>query len=228
MGRLTFLLNDKELLLTNLSSKVRKNVRPKKRFQIVTHPHLVRLTKNVLEVFHVDIANLARYRMWFFSIWDPKIDWFLVGPFWLTFVKNNWWACNRLAKWWIIAVDRFEAQKQFSQIWFLYRKKKMCVKKVTNIQIVTHSYLFQLSKNMLEVFHHDIANLAWYRKCFFFFSILDPKIDWFLVGPFGLTFVKNNWLGVWPSCQMMKKCCWPIWAPKSGKKFRNKKQFSQI
>ena len=26
---------------------------------------------------------------------------------------------------------------------------------------------------------------------------------------------------------MMKKCCWPIWAPKSGKKCTPKKQFSQ-
>ena len=40
------------------------------------------------------------------------------------------------------------------------------------------------------------------------------------MGPIGLTFVKNYWWGVWPSCQMMKKCYWPIWAPKSGKHFR--------
>ena len=37
-------------------------------------------------------------------------------------------------------------------------------KKVTNIQIVTHPYLGGLSKNVLEVFHDDIANLARYRK----------------------------------------------------------------
>jgi len=38
------------------------------------------------------------------------------------------------------------------------------VKQVTNIQIVTHPYLDRLSKNVLEVFHDDIANLARYRK----------------------------------------------------------------
>ena len=30
------------------------------------------------------------------------------------------------------------------------------------------------------------------------------------------------------SCQMMKICCWPIWAQRSGKNFRPKKRFSQI
>ena len=73
-----------------------------------------------------------------------------------------------------------------------------------------------------------MANLARYRKWFFFSSIWDLKIYWFPVGPFGLTFVTNNWWGVWPSCQMMKKCCWPIWAPKSEKNVRPKKHFSQI
>ena len=92
--------------------------------------------------------------------------------------------------------------------------------------MVTHPYLDRLSKNVLEVFHDDIANLARYRK--WVFSIWDPNIDWFPVGPFGLTFVKNDWWGVWPSWQMMKKCCWPIWAPKSGKNFRPKNWFSQI
>ena len=47
------------------------------------------------------------------------------------------------------------------------------VKKVTNIQIVTHPYLGQLSKNSLEVFHDDIANLARDRMCIFF--DLGPK-----------------------------------------------------
>ena len=65
-------------------------------------------------------------------------------------------------------------------------------------------------------------------KSGFFSSIWDPKIDWFPVWPFGLMFVKNNWWGVWPSCQMRKNCCWPIWPQKSGKSFRPKKQFSQI
>ena len=29
---------------------------------MVTHPYLARLSKNLLEVFHADIANLARYK----------------------------------------------------------------------------------------------------------------------------------------------------------------------
>jgi len=143
-------------------------------------------------------------------------------------------AFDRLAKWWRIAVDRLERQSQeknlgpkndFSKFGF-WAVKFFCVKKVTNIQIVTHPYLGRLSKNVLEVLHDDIANLARYRKCIFL--IWDPNIDWFPVGPFGLTFVKNDWWGVWPSCQMMKICCWPIWAPRSEKNFRPKKQFSQI
>ena len=82
MGRLTVLPNYKELLLTDLSSKVRKKFMPKKRFsqiwflgrkifffakkvtniQKITHPYLGRLSKNVLEVLHDNNANLARYR----------------------------------------------------------------------------------------------------------------------------------------------------------------------
>ena len=50
-----------------------------------------------------------------------------------------------------------------------------CVKKVTNIQKVTHPYLVPLSKKVLEVLHDDIANLARYRK--WIFPIFDPKID---------------------------------------------------
>ena len=42
--------------------------------QIVTHPYLARLSKNVLEVFHDDIANLARDRKWVFSTWYPNIN----------------------------------------------------------------------------------------------------------------------------------------------------------
>ena len=93
MGRLTALPNDEDMLLTDLSSKVRKKFRPKKRFsqiwflgreifcvrkltniQIVTQPYLGRLSKNVLEVFHDDIAVLARDNKCIFSIWDSKID----------------------------------------------------------------------------------------------------------------------------------------------------------
>ena len=81
-------------------------------------------------------------------------------------------AFDRLAKWWRCAVDRFERQSQekilgpkndFPKFGF-WAVKFFCVKKVTNIQIVTHPYLGRLSKNVLEVFHDDIANLARYRK----------------------------------------------------------------
>ena len=143
-------------------------------------------------------------------------------------------AFERLGKWWRNAVDQFEFKSQeknlgpkndFPKFGF-WAVKFFCVKKLTNIQIVTHPYLGRLSKNALEVFHDDIAVLARDNK--WVFSIWDPKIDWFPVGPFGLTFVKNNWWGVWASWQMMKKCCWPIWVPKSGKNFRPKKRFFQI
>ena len=50
-------------------------------------------------------------------------------------------------------------KNDFPKFAFLGRKKFLC-KKVTNIQIVTHPYLGRLSKNVLEVFHDDIANLA--------------------------------------------------------------------
>ena len=90
-------------------------------------------------------------------------------------------AFDRLAKWWRFAVDRFELQGQkkilgpkndFPKFGF-WAVKFFCVKKVTNIQIVTHPYLGRLSKNVLEVLHDDIANLARYRKCIFF--DLGPK-----------------------------------------------------
>ena len=85
MERLTVLPNDEDVLLTDLSPKnnfpkfgfwavkflVKKKVT---NILIVTHPYLGRLSKNVLEVFHDNIANLARYRKWVFSIWDPNID----------------------------------------------------------------------------------------------------------------------------------------------------------
>ena len=141
---------------------------------------------------------------------------------------------DRLAKWWRNAVVRFELQSQkiflgpkndFPKFGF-FAVKFFCAKKFPNIQIVTHPYLGRLWKNVLEVFHNDIANLACGKKCIFLFW--GPNIDWFPVGPFGLTFVKNDWWGVWPSCQMMKICCWQIWAPKSGKIIRPKKRFSKI
>ena len=143
-------------------------------------------------------------------------------------------AFDRLAKWWRFAVDRFELQGQeknlgpknhFPKFTFLGRKIFLCKKSYQYPNSNSPSF-GPIVKEHIEVFHDDIANLARYRKCIF--SIRDPNIDWFPVGPFGLMFVKNDWWGVWPSRQMMKKCCWPIWAPKSGKNFRPKKRFSQI
>ena len=92
MGRLTVLTNDEEILSTDFQSQ-EKILGSKIDFpifgcraitffcankvtniQIVTHPYLGRLSKNVLEVLHNDIANLARYRKCIFLIWDPNID----------------------------------------------------------------------------------------------------------------------------------------------------------
>ena len=70
------------------------------------------------------------------------------------------------------AFDRLELQSQekilgpkidFPKFAF-WAVKIFCAKKITNIQIVTHPYLGRLSKNILKVFHDDIANLARYRK----------------------------------------------------------------
>ena len=114
---------------------------------------------------------------------------------------------------------------RFSQIWFLGRKIFLCQK--SDQYPNSNSPLFgPIVENILEVLHDDIANLARGKKLVL--SFWDPNIDWFPVGPFGLTFVKNDWLGVWPPCQMMKKCCWWIWAPKSGKKFRPKNDFPKF
>ena len=100
MGRLTVLPNDEEMLLTDLSSKVRKNFQAQKtifqnlRFwalkffcvkkvtniQIVTHPFLARLSKNVLEVLHDNIANLARGRKCIFKMGHFLALWPLHTP----------------------------------------------------------------------------------------------------------------------------------------------------
>ena len=63
-----------------------------------------------------------------------------------------------------------------------------CVKKVTKIKIVTHPYLGRLLKNVLEVLHNDIANLARYRKC---------------------TFKVGHFWALWPlhTPGMAQKCC---------------------
>ena len=82
---------------------------------------------------------------------------------------------DRFAKWWRNAVDRFELQSQEKNlspkndfpIFGFWAVTFFCAKKVTNIQIVTHPYLGRLSKNVLEVLHDNIANLARYRKWVF-------------------------------------------------------------
>ena len=51
MGRLTVLPNDEEMVLTDLSSKVRKKCQTKKLFSL--------LSKSVLEVFYKVMAVLA-------------------------------------------------------------------------------------------------------------------------------------------------------------------------
>ena len=120
----------------------------------------------------------------FFSIWDPKIDWFLVRPFGLTFVKNNWWgvwpSCQMLKNccwpiWAPKSGKMFRPKKQFFLNLVFGPWNFFCVKIVTNIQIVTHPYLVRLSKNVLEVFHPDISNSARYRICFFFCFFFGPK-----------------------------------------------------
>ena len=55
MGRLTILgINT---IFTNVTN-----------IQIVTYPYLARLSENVLEVFHKDIANFAVAKKWIFFI----------------------------------------------------------------------------------------------------------------------------------------------------------------
>ena len=55
--------------------------------------------------------------------------------------------------------EKMLGPNKVSQIWFL-AVFFLCIKKVTNIQIVTHPYLGRLSKNMLVVFYDDSALLA--------------------------------------------------------------------
>ena len=64
MGRLTILQNDEEMLLTDLRSKVRK--------KIETHPYLVRLSKNMLEVFTTTLSIWPGTESDFFFDLGPK------------------------------------------------------------------------------------------------------------------------------------------------------------
>ena len=77
--------------------------------QIVTHPYLAWLSKNVLEIFHNDIAVLARCNKCIFRFETPKFtdsQWGYLGR------KINDWLFDCLAKWWRNGVDRFEFQSQ--------------------------------------------------------------------------------------------------------------------
>ena len=108
---------------------------------------------------------------------------FPVGLFGYMFVKNNWWgvwpSCQMMKKccrpiWALTSGKRFRPKKNnfpkfgFCTVIFCF------VKKNTNIQIVTHPFLDRLFKNVMEILHDHIANLAWYRK-WVFFSDLGPK-----------------------------------------------------
>ena len=82
-----------------------------------------------------------------------------------------------LAKWLRNAIDWFEFLSQeyklgpkynFSQIWY-FDCISFFIFLFTNIQIVPKAYLARSSKNMLQVFHKDIANLASPRNSFFFY-----------------------------------------------------------
>ena len=106
----------------------------------------------------------------------------------------------------------------FSLIWFLNRDfflvKKSYRYPNSNSPLfgpIVKKTCWKFCSTILPFWHSAIRDFF-----IFIFSIWDPKFNWFPVGPFGLTFMKNYWWGIWPSCQMMKKCCWPIWAPKSG------------
>ena len=63
---------------------------------------------------------------------------------------------------------------------------------------------------------------------FFFFNFGTPKSTDSQWGHLGKFLVKKYWWAIWASCQMMKKCCRPIWVPKSGKNFRPEKRYSKI
>ena len=90
------------------------------------------------------------------------------------------WAVHLLAKWWRNAVDQFKlqsqgkklGQKRFSQILFFDCEQFFCKKKVTNIQIVTHPYLAQMSKTCLKFFTTILPfwHSAISEFCFFLFG----------------------------------------------------------
>ena len=103
------------------------------------------------------------------------------GQFRKTFVKKNWWgvcpSCQMIKKcYWLIWV--FESGIQIRpkiqcftnlvfRLYFFYIYFFIFL--FTNIQIVPKAYLARSSKNMLQVFHKDIANLASPRNSFFFY-----------------------------------------------------------
>ena len=97
----------------------------------------------------------------------------LFGPL----VKKTDWKCfTTILLFWHSAISTF------FQIWFLSVRFFVGKKKVTNIQIVISPYSARLLTNVLEVFHNDIAVLAYFNKCILL--IWHPKNDCFPVGPF--------------------------------------------
>ena len=120
----------------------------------------------------------------------------------------------------------FRTKKRFSQIWFLGRNIFLC-KKSYQYSKSNLTLFGPIVKNCVGSFSRRYCQFGLGQKVYFFWFGTQISTD-SQCGHLGLTFVKNNWWGVWPSCQMMKNYCWPIWTQMSGKNFRPKKQFSQI
>ena len=125
--------------------------------QIVTHPYLACLLKNMPKVFHNDIAVLRHLGL---SLW--KI---IYGR--LTVLLNDEEMLSTDFSFKVRKKCKAE-KKQFSQIWFLNSKNFFLLKKKLPIsKKVTHPYLARLSKNVLEVGHVDIANFFGTTKMYF-------------------------------------------------------------
>ena len=81
--------------------------------QKVTHPFLAQLSKNLLEVFHNNIAILSKCNKWVSFNFEPPNRLFPSGAIWIHVrEKTIDWAFDGLAIWWRNAVDRFEFQDQ--------------------------------------------------------------------------------------------------------------------
>ena len=156
-----------------------------------------------------------------------------MGPFELTCVKNDWWGVwpsyqmIKNCRWPIWAPKsgkNLRPKKRFSQFWFLGRKIFLCKK--SHQYPNSNSPLFgPIVEKRIESFSRRYCQFGPGQKVGFF--VLGPKYRLIPSGAIWAN-VREKLLMGRPSCQMMKKCCWPIWAPKSGKNFRPKKRFSQI